>query len=334
MSDENQFPQSERVSPTEPTVANSPRPVWPPVQQDFRRRQTFSPGLTIALIVLALLLVLGGLGFIIYATTVQYGSALHAEATTVAQQTVMAQGTAQAHIQATANAFATVNGNIYARATAQAGVSATQTATVDKATATTTALGDTFIQATKGTPTLDNSLSDNTGGNRQWDQSSGTKGFGCTFTNGAYHAIDAKQSTFQPCLAASTNFSNFIYQVQVTIDNGRQGGILFRSNGSKGTFYFFRIGVDGSYALDLYTSSSVATTLTHGFSAAITTGFNRSNQVAVVASGSTLSLYVDQEYVTSVTDTSLSAGQIGVAALNSRNPADVEFSHAQVWKLG
>ncbi len=61
--DENQFPERERVSPTDVTVPNESirishtvraAPPWPPEPQAFRRRETFSPGMTIFLIVLAI----------------------------------------------------------------------------------------------------------------------------------------------------------------------------------------------------------------------------------------------------------------------------------------
>ena len=86
--DENQFPERERISPTDETVPNESirfshtfgaAPSWPPGPQAFRRRETFSPGMTIFLIVLAIVLIGGGFGFILYAATTQYRASLHSE---------------------------------------------------------------------------------------------------------------------------------------------------------------------------------------------------------------------------------------------------------------
>src|SRR6266571_6657087 len=108
--DENQAAQPEPVSPTadtltEPSAGTFPTaptsPIlrissWPPAQPTFRRRETFPIGLTIALTTLAIVLIVGGLGFAIYSTTTQYGASLHTQVTAQAQATVAAQGTALA----------------------------------------------------------------------------------------------------------------------------------------------------------------------------------------------------------------------------------------------
>ncbi len=73
--------------------------------------------------------------------------------------------------------------------------------------------------------------------------------------------------------------------------------------------------------------------LSSGISSAINVGYGQSNDMTVIADKSSLYLYVNQQLVTAVTDTTLSAGQIGVAALDYSTPTEVEFSSVQVWKL-
>lgn len=281
------------------------------------------------LMVLALVLIGGGLGFILLAATNQYQSSLRNQATTVARQ---AHITAATRSAGTANAFSTKDANIYDTATAQMGVTATLTAQSDDATATATTLGNVYTQATSGTAVLNDPLSDNTGNNK-WDETSNTVAGQCVFTGSSYHVIEARLGYLQPCIAEATNYSNFVYQVQMLTDKGNQGGILFRATGSNGSFYFFRIGIDGSYALDLYKSATQGVTLVQGFSPAITIGLAQSNQIAVIAVKGLLYLYVNQQYVTSVADSTLTSGSIGVAALDNRNPTTVEFSNAEVWNV-
>ena len=358
MSDENEFPLREHVSPTDPTVPNIPPPVsptnptvpnppsmvsptdptvpnipappvWPPPQMAFRRRETFPRGRSVMFMVLALILIGGGLGFILLAATNQYQSSLRNQATTVARQ---ARTTAVARSAGTANAFSTKDANIYDTATAQVGVTATLTAQSDDATATATTLGNVFTQATSGTAALNDPLSDNTGNNK-WDETSNTVAGQCVFTGGSYHVIEARLGYLQPCIAEATTYSNFVYQVQMLTDKGNQGGILFYATSSKGSFYFFRIGIDGSYALDLYKSATQGVTLVQGFSPAITIGLAQSNQIAVIAMKGMLYLYVNQQYVTGVADSTLTSGSIGVAALDNRNPTTLEFSNAEVWNI-
>ena len=330
MSDENDLTEPERVSPFDDTVPDRPAPsVWPPRQQDFRRRQTFPVWVTILLVMLATALIGGGLGLIFFTATVQYRGALHAQATTIARATEQVR---QAQDQATTAALSTASANIYASATAQSGATATATAIVDSATATATAFGDVLTQATSGTPALDDPLSDNTG-NNSWDQTNNAVNGQCVFPGTGYHALAAQQGFFHPCLAEASNFRNFAYQVTMIIDSGKQGGIVFRANSASMSLYFFYVDIDGRFSLDLYKSSSQAKTLSSGFNAAITTGLKQSNQLAVVAYNGTLYLYVNQQFITSIADNTLSGGKIGVAALDLKNPTEVEYSNAQVWTL-
>ena len=339
--DENQFPERERVSPTDETVPNESlrishtfgaAPALRPGPEAFRRRETFSPSMTIFLIVLAIVLIGGGFGFILYAATTQYRATLHSEATTEAHLTAQAILATQIRNQATANAFATANTHIYATATAQVGATATLTALAANATATATTLASIFTQATSGTSALNDPLSDNTG-NHKWDQTSTRVDGMCVFTGGDYHALAARQGFFQPCLAQTTNFSDFAYQVQMTTDTGTQDGIIFRANSITGSFYLFRIGIDSTYALDLYHNSKLALTLSSGYSAAIATGLKQSNEIAVIAYKGTIYLYANQQFITSVSDNSLNSGKIGVAAIDYSIPTQAEFSNAQVWKI-
>src|SRR5438034_5062002 len=97
MSDEHQLSELERVSPSDATVPDLPVPlVWPPAQQNFRRRSIFPVWATFLLILLAFVLVFGGLNLIFYTTILQYRASLHEQATVIAHSTVQALEAAQA----------------------------------------------------------------------------------------------------------------------------------------------------------------------------------------------------------------------------------------------
>ncbi len=336
MSDKSQFPPPSIVSPTDTTEAipavNAAHPVWSPVQ--YRRSETVPPAFRVLLLLLACLLIIGGLGLVVVSSARQYRTTLHADATIVARSTQNVLNTAQAQSQGTAQAFSTAQANIKATATSQADYTAAATATVDNVTATATALGDLYTQSTSGTPAFNNTLSDNNG-NGKWDEGTAAINTGCTFTNSSYHVSEAKQGYFQPCIAEDTKFSNFAYQVQLTINKGNPGqaGILFRVDSDNKSYYVFRIGTNGSYALDVYGTSGKVSTLIQGFSSAITTPFGQSNTLTVVAKDTQYYLYVHGQYIDTATDSTLKEGKIGVVALNAGTPIDVTVSNVQLWKL-
>ncbi len=119
----------------------------------------------------------------------------------------------------------------------------------------------------------------------------------------------------------------------MTIVRGDAGGIVFRVDDGKGSDYLFRIGIDGSYTLDIYNNNNLNSTLKRGTSTAINTGLNQSNLLAVVANGSNIDLYVNNQHVDSVSDSTFSQGEIGVAASSTGNPTEVVFTNAKVWTL-
>ena len=186
-----------------------------------------------------------------------------------------------------------------------------------------------------GTLALDDPLSDNSQGHN-WqgiDTSLGT----CTFTGGAYHVNAILNDSTNDCLA-SPNFSDFAYQVQMTIVKGDGGGIIFREDNARGNGYYFAIGLQsGVWGYKLWgfnncnSNNCKVSESRSGSSAAIKTGLNQSNLVAVVASGSTIDLYVNNHKIDSVSDNSYGSGQIGVAATYLKSPTEVVFSNAKVW---
>ena len=115
------------------------------------------------------------------------------------------------------------------------------------------------------------------------------------------------------------------------IIQGDCGGIIFRfQTPNNGTFYLFAVCQDGMYAL--YNSYDI-TLIQPNSSSAIHTGLNQSNLIGVVANGSTLDLYVNNQKIDSVSDGTYSHGQIALAADASNDPTEVAFNNARVWTL-
>jgi len=282
---------------------------------------------------LALLLVISGLLFVVYSTTVGYRTSLHVIATRQVRATQSVIDTNRAQQQATVRTLGTAQANINATATAQTDAKAQATEAVDGATATATSLSDLLTQSTTKDPTFHDTLADNTG-NGKWDEGNPTTNRGCVFKDGNYHVNEAQKGLLQPCIAQGTQFANFIYKAQVTLNQGQLGqvGLLFQINGSDNNYYFFYISSDGTYALDLYNNNNQVN-LTQGTSTAIMLGLGQSNELAVLAKDGIYSLYANGQYLATVTDHSLNAGKIGLAVVDRNVPVDAQFSNAQVWKI-
>ncbi|HXZ06011.1 MAG TPA: zinc ribbon domain-containing protein [Ktedonobacteraceae bacterium] len=185
----------------------------------------------------------------------------------------------------------------------------------------------------KGMLVLNDPLLDNSQG-YNWLVTSDSNG-SCAFTSGAYHVTTQKGGYFYPCMADATNFDNFAYEIQMKIIKGDCGALLFRVDSADTSFYYFRLCQDGTFALYRYSNNQGSTMIASQPNSAINAGFNKSNLVAVVAQGSILDLYVNQQKVDSISDPTFSHGKIGVVAdgFPTNHPTEVVYSNARVWKL-
>ncbi len=288
--------------------------------QSKRQGRGFSINFAVLLTILVVL-VIGGGGLLLYFTTfapkIQAITAEWANSTST-HGVVAVQPTATATQLPDATSTAATS---QATATAQAKPTPTP-----QLVSTPTPIPTPTPQASGG-PALSDPLTGQDA--NQWDVLNFAGGGGCSFTGGAYHASMPQIGHFASCMARATNFSNFTYQVQMTIFSGTStdgGGLIFRSNTNEQ--YRFRVGTDGSY--DLVDPTQ---TLTSGSSPAIKTGLNQTNVLKVVARGGNISLYVNGQFIARVNDSSSSSGQIGLMAVAFTNPTNVAFSNAQVWQL-
>jgi len=312
-----------------------------PSGSDLDDVQRLPRTIVILMIVVVLILVAGGGGLVYF--TISSQAATNAQATATAQANAVATAaaaTATTHTHATATALA----NAHATAIAVANANATATA-LSNANATATAVANVQATATasaiaanpdpyppgSGRLALLDPLSDNSHG-YNWSANPTN----CVFTGGVYHVIAPDARFFVYCVARSTDFTNFAYEVQMRIIKGDLGGIIFRANSTTNNFYLFNITQLGSYELLLCPGNTCRQIVATTASPAINRGPNSTNLVAVVVTGTTITLFVNHQQVTSVIDSTFSHGQIGVVAspfANTGHPTEVVYSNARVWTL-
>lgn len=176
---------------------------------------------------------------------------------------------------------------------------------------------------------LNDPLVDNSRGNG-WETNNS-----CKFSGSAYHVSESQQNTYTPCTALNTKFSNFTFQVEMTIIKGDIGGLIFRADVTNAKFYRLIVNQDQSYILlvAVDTTGTNVRGLKSDTSQLINQGLDQTNLVAIVARGDSISFYVNKQLVTTVTDSTYSQGQIGVVAQDLTNPTEVVYSNAKVWQL-
>jgi eukaryotic-like serine/threonine-protein kinase len=207
----------------------------------------------------------------------------------------------------------------------------TSTNTSSPTATTSTNTSNPYTQS--GTLVLNDSLVDNSQGHA-WLEGTNKLGATCQFTQGAYQATQPNAGYFHACIAQATDYSNFVFEVQVTLLSGDYVGLVFRTNSDPANSSSYQFGIDtsGHFYLKLYDSGhSTGLVLGQGSTTPIALG--QSYLFAVVADYSNIGLYLNQQKIDNVTDGSVTHGQIGVFVGNVNNSALAQFSHARVWTL-
>lgn len=157
-------------------------------------------------------------------------------------------------------------------------------------------------------------------------------GGSCAFKDKSLHAIQNQPNWSITC-PEKTVFSNFAFEVQMTILQGDCGGLLFRDDVTTGKQYFFRVCVSGYVSLLKADTNYNTAQIIAATNAAPTyrTGINQPNQLAVLAKGNNLSLYINGTLILTAQDSDFSKGAVGVAAGNLSLPTEVVYRNAKVW---
>jgi len=177
-----------------------------------------------------------------------------------------------------------------------------------------------------GTLALSDAL-DGTNNQYHWDTTNS-----CSFSNGAYHIVSSDPNTLQNCVAASTNYTNFAFEVTMIINQGDCGGMVFRATSSTTNYYSLQVCQSGFYAL----LSNADNTFTN--TQAIVTGNNsalkQSNIIDVLVNGNQIAIYINQQLTNSVRDSTYGHGEIGLLARSETiSSTDVSYTNAKVWTL-
>jgi hypothetical protein len=167
---------------------------------------------------------------------------------------------------------------------------------------------------------------------------------GYAFRNGALHGfmavIDPLANPQAPltrlveCSLLNETFSNFAFQVHITILQGDQTfvGLFFRADQQVTRTYRFYADFYGDYNFTTEQDAEPVGTNLSVFQPGLQT--QKSLTITVIAQNTSFYLYLNKNYLREVTDSSYNAGEIGFFVTRSNAAAtDVAFSQAEVWKL-
>jgi serine/threonine protein kinase len=264
-------------------------------------------------IVITLALVLLTLGSLLTIASVNNTSVANTASSTATTQRI-----------ANSKATATTQSRLYAHATATSQVTVNSSATA-------IASNPDPYQPPSGTLALVDPLSQP----NVWGNASDTNTRGqCRFVNSTYQISQPQPNKLYQC-PESNQYSNFAFEVKMTISQGDCGGMTIRNQSNNADLYLFQVCQDGTYDFYkyAYNSASGPTTVLSGSPAAINQGVGKSNIIAVGANGSNFDLYINGQKVGSASDSTYSQGSIGLVASAYNSATIVTYQNARVWTM-
>lgn len=157
-----------------------------------------------------------------------------------------------------------------------------------------------------------------------------------TIENGVYTLhVEAKQKAYVEKTLPNGDFSDFVLTLDATpldTEEHYSYGVAFRENEELHT-YAFEIGNDRLYSVQLY-DGEWKTLKDWSSTSAINVG--ETNELKVIADGSSLAFFVNGQELTTIEDNTLSSGTVGLVVdmFEQETEAVVEFDNLLIRELG
>ena len=139
---------------------------------------------------------------------------------------------------------------------------------------------------------------------------------------------------YQHQTISETNFTDFSFEADIRIDSNSSEyhGLLFRHQitTNDNDFYSFRVTPDGYFAFDLWQDSpdsSFTRLLGPSESSAINIGAGQINHLKVIARGSIFELFINNQKVGTITDSTFSSGKAGFISCTCDGSANTSATY-------
>ncbi|GHO43996.1 serine/threonine protein kinase [Ktedonospora formicarum] len=156
----------------------------------------------------------------------------------------------------------------------------------------------------------------------------------CSFQNDGYHVLVKQSDYLQPCPLRNQVLNDGALQVDVTLLNGNNAGMLLRLNGEQ--FYDFEINDQGQFFFrrhDVGSGVNYVDLIRPTISTAIKLG--QRNTLLAIARNADFKLYINGIFVGETSDSFYSSGQIALTAgtLAPQQNGDGLFNDLKLYKL-
>jgi eukaryotic-like serine/threonine-protein kinase len=161
-------------------------------------------------------------------------------------------------------------------------------------------------------------------------------GGSCQFKDGAMHIREEKPNRNYACYSFLSSFTNFAFEVQMTIIQGDCGNVNIDIVPSSDVYYYIEICSYGRCRLIKYldnTGKKTVHLVERDYNAAIKQGLNQTNLLAISVKKDILRVFVNGQQIVMAQDGDGTMGSIGLSAVDFKNATEVVYKQARVWTL-
>ncbi|GHO48154.1 hypothetical protein [Ktedonospora formicarum] len=156
----------------------------------------------------------------------------------------------------------------------------------------------------------------------------------CGFQDSSYHASIDHTGYMRNC-HLDKFCVNFAVQVEVNLLKGDLAALMFRADEDMNNYYLFQYDAQGTY--ELIGADNRTDDFAYLASGSAPTRFNadygKKVLVTLIARNDKFYIYINQQYLTQVTDESFTVGFLALTAVDNQRPTEVAFSNLKVWEL-
>jgi hypothetical protein len=160
-------------------------------------------------------------------------------------------------------------------------------------------------------------------------------GGSCQFEDGALHVREEKPHRNYSCYSFLQSFTNFAFEVQMTIIQGECGSVNVSIAPSSQMFYYVEICLDGTCRLVKYLDDTGKNTflLAKRSHRAIRLGLNQTNLLAIYVNRDILRVFANGQQIMVAQDGDGTMGAIQLSAVDITSATEVVYQQARVWTL-
>ncbi|HEU5376263.1 MAG TPA: TIR domain-containing protein [Ktedonobacteraceae bacterium] len=153
----------------------------------------------------------------------------------------------------------------------------------------------------------------------------------CEPSNDGLHVFDTKPQMDSLCDYLPI-FSNLAIRIDMTILKGNCGGIAFRFNITQSVGYVFYLCSNKTYGLAKYLSATKHVNLITATT--LPTSLQRASELAVVALGSSISLFLNGQKLNTINDNQyITQSAVGLVAQDQQQTTEVLFHNLNIWSV-